>query len=508
MIDISTFEAITPYIDHNTSKAIVAIPGSTLSTLTQSLIEKGKFVISSIPKDQLREEFTTDDAIKVVNTASIDCKENHDTHQLLLDKTVDDVARVMRNNVYLARAVVLPLIDKYADRLSEVVSLKCNRNVLALNIVEDKKRSILASPQLSAIVDDQKERTNYVDITLPRHHDPEVSVPELVALLKTGNKGFDEVVSNWITVNSLDETVQAVYRNIFVRASGVSNNFASYINHKDHETSLITLLLCWGLVAKVQDGISISLDTYKDQMEVLSSACSGMLSQSIRNYERSVKSKNLVIQYPASNRQFCYDAPEKNCIIVDTQTYATFLGMGGTPEMIFGSYLTDRTLNAEGILQDAAKYIKEYDKQMARGRLTTINNTITVVSQELRLIAFDIVKDIEGSDGSNDCTLVSDCELRFTGSVHLEKANRFIHNLNIHDLDDYYALLRRFICSCYFEGSMVQALLDRIDKLDPNGANDVNEMALVATTDLIVDWLVNQIETDTRSVSLEGYYKE
>ena len=40
MIDIDTIEAITPYVEHNANKAIIAIPGSTLSVLTQRLIEK------------------------------------------------------------------------------------------------------------------------------------------------------------------------------------------------------------------------------------------------------------------------------------------------------------------------------------------------------------------------------------------------------------------------------------------------------------------------------------
>lgn len=507
MIDINTIEAISPYVEHNGAKAIIAIPGSILSTLSQALIEKSKFIVSSKEDGKLREEFTTDDAVKLINMASTDTPEYYESHQLSLDTAVTDISRIMRNNVFLARSTVLPMIDKYTDRLTQAVSDKCNRSVLALNIVEDKKRSILAAPQLKSIVSDQKNRTQYDDIILPRHHKADVTAPELIALLATGNKGFDEVISNWIVINALDETVKQVYNDVFIKSITNSTLFNKYINAVDYQTAIIALLLCWGLTKNVQDGISVSLTEYKEQMEVFSAACCGMISQAIHRYERGVKNKNLVLQYPARDRQFCYDQPEKNCIIVDPETYSTFIEMGGRPEMLFGCYLTDRAVNIEAILADAAKYIKEYTKQTARGRLTAINNTLTIVKAELRDIAFDIVRDVSETNEGSDEVMSGGYELNFTGNKHLENANRFIQVINSKDIEDYYALVRNFICTCYFEGSMVHSLLSRIDALDPEGDKDVNEMALVATTDLIVDWLVNQIEAEPRSVSMEGYYK-
>ena len=439
--------------------------------------------------------------MKLVNATSSNNDEYNNTHQVALDDAVTNIARIMRNNIFLARSTVLPLIDKFTEQLTSVVSEKCNRSVLALNIVEDKKRTILAVPQLKSIVSDQKHRTNYDDIKLPRHHKADVSIPELLTFLATGNKAFDEVISNWVVSGSLAEQVKQVYNDLFVKSSSVNTMFNKYINTTDYDTAIIALLLCWGLTKNSQDDISMSLGDYKNQMEVFSSACCGVISQAISRYERGVKNKNLVIQYPVSNRQFCYDQPEKNCIIVDPETYANFLDMGGRPEMIFGSYLTDRAINVEGILADAPKYIKEYAKQTARGRLTSINNTLTIVKAEMRLIALEIEKDVTEYNYAEGNTS-GGYELNFTGNKHLENANRFIQAINSKDIEDYYALIRNFVCSCYFEGSMVHSLLNRIDVLDPAGDKDINEMALVATTDLIVDWLVNQIESEPRSVSM------
>lgn len=502
MIDIDTIEAITPYVEHNANKAIIAIPGSTLSVLTQRLIEKSKFMVSVVDNANLRDNFTVEDAAALIHAASIDSEEYRETHQATLDEAVSNISRIMRNNVYLARSTVLPMIEKYTEQLTKTVSEKCSRSVLALNIVEDKKRSILANPQLRSIVSDQRNRTNYEDIKVPRFHKPDMSSPELVALLATGSSVFDTAIREWVNVNQLDETVKSVYNDLFIKSSKNTGMFSKYINVTDYQTTIIALLLCWGLTKNVQDDIDISLSEYKDVMEAFSASCCGMISQAIHRYERGVKNKNLVLQYPVDNRQFCFDDPSKNCIIVDTETYANFLEAGGRPEMIFGSYLTDRAVTAEGILADAEKYIKEYNRQTARGRLTAINNTLTIVKAEMRNIAFDIVADITNKEDLDNVDVV----LEFTGNKHLENANNYIKAINSKDIEDYYGMVRHFVCTCYFEGSMVHALLNKIDALDPSGEKDVNEMALVATTDLIVDWLVNQIESVPTEVSMEGFY--
>lgn len=509
MIDINTIEAISLYVDHNSKKAIMPIPGSTLSELTRPLIEKSKFMLSSVDNKSIRENFTTDDIIKLVGAASYDDPDYCNLHQEILDKASKDVARIMSNNILLARSVVLPMIDEYTERLTNVVSEKCNRSNLALNIIEDKKRTILASPQLKSIVRDQSDRTNYTDILLPRYHDADIGMPQLRALVSTGQRAFDEIISAWIDVNELEASLKIVYNDIFVKPMGDRTLFSKYINVNDYQRSIIALLLCWGLVKTPQENISKSISDYRKDMEIFAAACSGMISQAISRYERGIKNKNLVVQYPVSDRQFCFDEPEKNYIIVDPEAYREFLELGGRPEMLFGSYLTgDRAVNSQGILADGERYLKEYAKQTARGRLTAINNVLTIVKAELRSISFDIIKTIDSSNDDKGAINgdVRDYEITFTGNKHLSNANAFIRSIGSKDIEDYYSLVRTFICTSFFEGSMVHKLLNKIDALDPDNTQDVNEMAIVATTDLIVDWLLSQVESDVESVSLEGFY--
>lgn len=280
--------------------------------------------------------------------------------------------------------------------------------------------------------------------------------------------------------------------------------FIKYVNISRFNVAVIALLLCWGLVKNVQDGIGLSLDEYRKRMEIFSAGCCGVISQSISRYERAGKNNDMVISYPVSNRQFCYDDLERNHVVVNGDVYNKFLEMGGRPEMVFGSYLSDRETRLGTILEKGEDYIKLYNRTLQRGKLTSINNKLSVLQEELRGIAFDVVSKIQKQVGDEDSA--PEYTLNFTSTKHLENANEYIRTLNNRHLDDYYGTVRNFICRCFFEGSMVLDLLDRIDMLDAGQDKDINELALVASVDLIVDWLINQVEVSGKDISMEGYF--
>lgn len=508
MLTANTMEAIAPIIEQGGDRRLVAIPGSVLSTLTQGVIEKHQ-VLTAMNATEDPGDLSLDDIIKNVIQA---CDENfgteHSGRESLKD-AVNSISKVMRNNILLARGTVLPLIDKYTDQLTQVISDKCNRSILALNIIEDTKYTILASPQLKSVVGDQKSRTVYSDIALVRVHQGDISAAELMEIMKTNSKAFDDVIVEWVKASELEGLIKQVYHDLFVgrQVTNQEELFLSHVNPARYEVAIIALLLCWGLVRSPQENINLPLSDYKTKMELFSAGCSGIIAQAIARYERAAGSKNLIVQYPASNRQFCYDDLDKNHIIVNPEIYAKFLEMGGRPEMIFGNYLTRRDTRLSDILESAEESLREYKTQVARAKLTSINNTLTIAQTELRSIAFDLVKSVsEAADASVANETPVRYEITFTGNAHLQKASAFINSLNARHLDDLYATVRNFVCRCFFDGSMVLGLLDRIDALDPNNDKDINELALVATVDLVVDWLINQIESDTRDISLEGYY--
>lgn len=508
MLNSNTLEAIAPFVEHNSGSRLTAIPGSALSTLTQSIIEKYQ-VLASVKHDE-PVEYSIDDIVQTLSAGCSEAEGVEHTGRDVLNDTVRLVTKTMRNNIYLTRSVVLPMIDEYAERLSQVVNDKCSKSVLALNIVEDTKLTIITSPQLKAIVSDQKQRTNYRGISLPRYHSQDLSIPELSALIATGNTTFDKLIADWVKVNTLETQLKGIYTSLFVGNDTAStpageDSFINHVNIATFDTALLALLMCWGLVKNTQEGLNISLNDYTVKMQIFAAACCGVINQAISRYERNAKNKTLVVQYPASNRQFCYDELDKNHIVVNSETYAKFLELGGSPEMIFGSYLTDRQNRMGTILENSTQYVKEYNTQIARGKLTALNNTLTIVQSELRDIAFDIAKRVtekQNGDPESDISY----SISFTGNEHMKKASDFINALNVRHLDDFYATVRSFVCSCFFEGSMALDLLNRIDALDPEGEKDINELALISTVDLVVDWFVNQIETKTDDVSLEGYY--
>lgn len=505
MLHLNTVEAIAPFIEHTPNK-LVAIPGSVLSLLTQSLIENQQILASMSHDGQPVHELDIEQVVELVANGATDTNVYTEQYRDEFDAAVKGIFATVRNNIKLARGTVLPLIDAYTDQVTETISQKCSQSALALNIVEDKSITILSSPQLKSIVANEQNRTNYDDIRLPRVHADTPPLPDLIELLKTGQSSFDTLITNWVSVNGLESLVKETYNDVFLNSNHVNEQglFIKYVNIGRFNVAVIALLLCWGLVKNIQDGIGLSLDEYKKRMEIFSGGCCGVISQSISRYERAGKNNDMVISYPVSNRQFCYDDLERNHVVVNGNVYNKFLEMGGRPEMVFGSYLSDRETRLGMILEKGADYVKLYNRTLQRGKLTAINNKLSVLQEELRLIALDIAYKIK--EQLNDTANDVDYQLNFTSTRHLENANEFIRTLNMRHLDDYYGTIRNFICRCFFEGSMVLDLLDRIDTLDNDKDKDINELALVASVDLIVDWLISQVEVDTKDISLEGYF--
>lgn len=505
MLNLNTVEAIAPFVEHTPSQ-LTPLPGSVLSLLTQSLIENQQILASMKHDDQPVQELDVEQLVELVVNGSVCDEESTGQYQSEFDSAAKGIFSVMRNNIKLARGTVLPMITEYTDQVTETISQKCSQSALALNIVEDKSITILSSSQLKSIVSKEQHRTNYDGIKLPRVHADTPAAPELLELLKTGQNSFDTLVANWISVNGLELLVKETYNDIFLKSDMVTEPglFIKYVNISRFNVAVIALLLCWGLVKNVQDGIGLSLDEYRKRMEIFSAGCCGVISQSISRYERAGKNNDMVISYPVSNRQFCYDDLERNHVVVNGDVYNKFLEMGGRPEMVFGSYLSDRETRLGTILEKGEDYIKLYNRTLQRGKLTSINNKLSVLQEELRGIAFDVVSKIQKQVGDEECT--PEYTLNFTSTKHLENANEYIRTLNNRHLDDYYGTVRNFICRCFFEGSMVLDLLDRIDMLDAGQDKDINELALVASVDLIVDWLINQVEVSGKDISMEGYF--
>lgn len=506
MIDLQVLEAVSPFVEHTANRAITVTPGSTLSNLTRTLIDKSTFIVSARDNADCKDDFTITDVVNVVNEASKDDVMHVAAHQSITDEAVKNIARIMRNNILLTRSVVLPIVDQYTERLATVVSENINRGALALNILEDKRRTILSSPQLKDIISDQVNRTQYDNITLPRYHKADLTIPELTAIIKTGNTSFDKVITDWLSINQLDEMLKVVYREIFLHSNHVCKEFQKYLPTNNYHKSIIALLMCWGLVKNIQEDISIGFKEYKEAMEVLSAGCSGVISQAITSLERGLKYKNLVIQYPSVGREFRYDSIQQNAIIVDPTLYREYLETGGSPEAIFGAYLTDRAVDLTSIVNNNAKYLKEYTRQVNRGKLTAINDTLTIVKNEMTNITFDIVKDILAEQDEDVDNVRAQVTIDFTGTKHVENAREFIRHIGSHDITNYYTLMMNFVCDCFFEGTNVGTLIRKIDSLDPNGEGDINEIAIIATTDIVVDWFLSQIEANSKEISMEGYY--
>lgn len=500
MLTIDGLTALQPTLEEQSNKRIIATPGTTVSAISEGLLHRVKTALAiNLPHDQ--EEKTLTDLLTLISNVSYDNYPGYQTQEALTNGFIEKITETVRNNIYITRNIVLPLIDEYTERLNTVANRYINLAGLALTINEDKKLFIFEEPQIVKIIRDNSTR-KLNNAFLPRYHKP-LAVEEIKTYLSTGDKSFDEFILEWIELNNLDELLQEVYDDIFKALGGSDISYDKYITTDNYIVALLSMLLAWGLANNPQEGIRISYDDYKHRMTVFANVCAFILNMALNNYNRAIEHKQLVLAWPSAGREYAFESPQGNSVLVHPKVYSDFLSMGGTPEIIFGSYLTDRSTLIHKMIEKQDQYHKAYQKAIKYGKLANSNNLLAGIKKELRIISTVILSDIIESQ--------TDVEAAYIGRIQIAMADKkqkvedFLYRLNSNQIENIYLLVRKFICSIYFDDSEAETLLRKMEYLDPEGTMDVNDLAIIASVEFIVDWLFTQVEINPTGIALENY---
>lgn len=504
MLNTSTINSILPLALDYENVNLNAITGSALSHMSIQTIERAKFNYSVSINNALDNESDMDFIGQLVKTSSEDNAVTYENHQLVLDTTVKNVTRIVKNNIYLTRNVVLPLILDYTKRLNEIVNIHTCVSGIALNITEDMKSSILTNNTVMDLVTKSNGKPDY-NLELPRWHQ-DIGIVEMEQIIKTGNSRFDSEIEKWYALNNMSGLLQQVYREIFLKGAAHNVSIGKYISSNDYHKALLALLLSWGLTRNVQDGIPISLKEYELKMAAVSNMCINIIAVSVSSLKSQTNTKKLIVSFPPAGREYKFNEPERNDIIVNRAVYQEFLSRGGTPELIFGSYLSDRNTNLNGILENAKKYERAYDRVVAQGKLIQGNRVVGVIKDALKSFSNDIVKDIAELQEKDEINLSTHGRIQLMTEHYHESVNEFLYNIRVNEVNDLYELVKRFICLTYFKDTSVYDLLVKFDYIDPEGKMNPEDVGILASVDFIVDWLLAQIDRSTSVASTESYY--
>lgn len=493
MYGINHLENSLPILKRLGNTTLATVNGSELANIAEHEIDRVIMIFEGFG-DEVVANMSPDSIMRVMAENAEVKNGDYDTREQSITQLSDFISNIARQNIYLAQNVVLPLINEYTDRLNEQLQASTGISNLAIRVIADNSGGILNSTALINLISQYRDTSgNGNTIGAHRLHG---TVEMLKPLLRTGSESFDTFIEQWYNTNNvkLDKTLIDTYNAIFTSTNKLE--LRRVFIELGFESALFGILLAKNFLKETPEGVAMDLENYNAAlMTVIAAGCS-FLGRTIQKYETNIRKGGLILKFPVRGREFMFDDAfsGENDILVNPDVYEEYLNQGGSPEAIVGSYLTSNIVDKDALLANKTELENAYERVANAGRLNRVNNRLALVKDSLHNVARNILKDINAK--FNDDSPYAGVE--YKNNIFNTEVAEFIKRTSIHDTDDIYDLMRRFVCRIFFKETHIEEMLMKIDMLAKDSpGKDVNELAIIASIDFAVEWLVSQLTYET-----------
>ena len=324
---------------------------------------------------------------------------------------------------------------------------------------------------------------------------PNIEELPIAEIIKTGVGSLDTQLKEW-AVKGGASLIHKVYQYCFnsstetVDPTGYVHFDSNMLEHFDPQATALDVAVALMLLAKNIDDVELeysgnrlSLDEIKLGLTVTRQFAASNMIYQLERVQNGRKSGKVVYSYPkiaSSGDDWSKTVYE---IIVDKITYDQFLDEGGTPEIIFGSYVSQHAYLKDDLLAGSENFIKAW----ADGEQTLRHErTQSEIARLFRVIRERIYRDY------NELTQEERASID-TGMVADELAI-FNKHLTARGLNHLYDIIREVYCSIFYAGTEVQCLLRCIDEVNvPDGASKETVLR-IAIVEYVSKWMMEQTE--------------
>ena len=390
--------------------------------------------------------------------------------------TVNQISERLTEHISFMRNVIVPLIDEY--------SLKVNTDIEApTNIMEkfDIRITDLAEPLndegfYSTI--ESSSGGNYVSPSV-RIRSADVGMDTISKMLVTGSKSFDDAIAVW-TAKLGEKAVLGMWSKVF---GPYSVDLMEALASPDKaDVALFTWLVAGRLPEEVPEGTGMTMAQLKIACAQYREVSAIALRQHVDNYRLLEKSGVLVLSY--NDRTSVVNVHAKN--------YAKYISDGGKNEVILGAMLSDsvstpRTINA--MIENASKFLAQYESIRALENARYRNAMFERVKRSLVVNFADLLLQDRGEFEQNAWN-----KLGLTQAALVKRAEDIVAGINGQDTKDLYSLCIRVMTGARFYYTDAMVFLTSMNiAAKENKDIDAREAALVATVELTVDYVADQI---------------
>lgn len=428
-----------------------------------------------------------DIAISVETTNVSEMGVGGSSHDLIMDEIVKVGAESVRKHISFAKNVVAPIVGEYIDLVEEdIVQLP----VSGLNKFEIKQY-VLPEPfaamgfrESLALFKNTPNEDYKFNLRLP-----DVDSETLTQLVMTGSSSIDDHVNAFVNRVGVD-FLAGVYSRVFQARQNTDSDYSKVYTLRslmdDKENGEDFTLAVYLMANKLYDGppenTENSYDDYNQSILKLRNQTGNKLYRLDHEVE-SAYEKDRVVKAILSDHQ----------VLVYPAVYEDWItGGGGDNDILLGSLIADESYyTLDRLNEDASKLKALWENFKRIEERTAINNKFNYVKESLsRRFSEILVKCNEVNNVNKDS-----CIKIFKEELALITANEITDICNV-------AL--KLITRAMFYNTDAERILTSIEKNSKeNPSITPREAALIATIELITDWVSSQMKPVSAYTDLE-----
>lgn len=407
-------------------------------------------------------------------------------HDTTIDAYTDDLKKAVTSHIQFARNVVKPIVLDYAAKVKEFVEnyqLSTAESKFTINVTE------VPEPLVDSVFIDS---LSFYKDKLPLLPSSKVSITpftteDFLPYILTADKTIDDEISKWVTRAGVDQLVTIandLYNN------GIGSNSVPDNLFKKAELGLLLYLTGQALFNKADRALNgTSLNTFKNIVAEYRDYGASLVFKTITMIDLFRKPGIMVLDTNTKLRT----------IDVFGDLYREWLNNGGNNELLYGLVIGNKPYKTINLLQEnIAQLTQIWKSYKVFSDNSQINQRLGVFKEAIKLKFREIMQELS----EEEMVYVN------THAEYHSKVNTFldniVNNLKLSHLDNIYDLALHVICQCRFYYTEAEFILSEIEEIGKqNPGIDVREAALIATINYLVDYLCDQITTDSQVTYLK-----
>lgn len=420
------------------------------------------------------------DYVPNAETISSDSITATDEHSAELEKFSDDIAGYVQNHLNFSKNTVKPIIELSVNLVKERWDSLSNI-VPELKIIQTDISEPAQVASFRDMVEEYKD-INYSPYSFLIPTSVEMSVPDIIELIKTGDVDIDNAVS-LMNARLGDSFISSVFDAIFKFTDKPIQQLLD-----DRKDGLDVATIAFLIANKVYDapfeGIKLDLVKFNDLIDMIRKQAAYRLNNGYIAANKNYKTKLLITEYTSSN------------ITVNAPVYKEWIDNGGSDVILFGNVCSKNPkLYVDDINENKQEYIDRWKQEC--NTIITMNNVksfslkkdviynsiLNVVQENFALCYGHLVP-----EGVEPSTSIPEYQLFLT------KLSEQVNNLRESDLLNVWSIVTDLVCDTVFYYTASKDILKGVEEaMKLNKELSLREALLLSTVDYVAEYVANQI---------------